>query len=280
MISQVVEDFNLNYTLNSGQVFRWKKIQYWYYGFIGENLVGLRQEGTTLQVKETEQPDPDIESKIRHYLGLDEDIKKIVENLPEDEYLGPLFKRYWGLRVIRQGPWECIASFILSAFNNVKRIQGMTDRLSKNYGISHYFNGTIFYSFPDPEKIAQASEKQLRQLGLGYRAPYLLETARLIDSGKLNLQALNQLEYAQIKEKLLTCPGVGEKVVECILLFAYHHLGAFPVDVWIERLMKRYYFPKRRKISNKNIQQWAKDYFGPYAGYAQQYFYCGRMDLS
>ena len=217
--------------------------------------------------------------KVEKYVtlsGQNLDLEKILATLPQDECLSSLIQRFGGLRIIQQYPWECLAHFILSAFNNIKRIQQMSERLSYEYGRGHQLDNKTFYRFPHPSAVARATEKELRQLGLGYRAPYLLATARLVDSGKINLGELKSLAYEEIKENLLQCPGVGEKVVECVLLFAYSQWQAFPVDVWIERLIRQNYFPRRRKISLKRLQGWAKGYFGPYAGYAQQYFYCGR----
>lgn len=128
--------------------------------------------------------------------------------------------------------------------------------------------------FPRPQAIAQASEKVLRACGLGYRAPYLKAVAQRVASGEADMEKWRGLEDGALREKLLALPGVGEKVAECILLFGYGRGSAFPVDVWISRVMRESYFKRRRKVTDKKIREFARKHFGPDCGWAQQYLYC------
>ena len=177
---------------------------------------------------------------------------------------------HWGLRLIRQDPWECMVSFILSAYNNIPRLTGMLARLAESFGEPL---ADRQYRFPKPEVIARVSQRDLRKLGLGFRAPYIEEAARRVAEGRPDLNRLQALEEDRLREELLKIPGVGEKVVECILLFAYGRTGAFPVDVWIGRTMRAWYF-RRRKVTDRKIREFARNYFGPHCGWAQQYLYC------
>ncbi|MBI3318515.1 MAG: N-glycosylase, partial [Candidatus Omnitrophica bacterium] len=194
--------------------------------------------------------------------------------------------RHGGLRIIRQEPWECLASFILSSFNNIPRLTGMLDRLAVRFGelaippigTTHDAKGTpgilsVSYRFPKAEMLAEASERTLRRLGLGFRAPYLKGAARAIASGQIDLRRLQGLDDEALRRALLEVPGVGEKVVECVMLFGYERSSAFPVDVWIGRFMRKKYF-RGRKVTDRQIREFAREHFGPHCGWAQQFLYC------
>ncbi|MBI4353944.1 MAG: hypothetical protein HY595_01785 [Candidatus Omnitrophica bacterium] len=172
---------------------------------------------------------------------------------------------------MRQDPWECLVSFICSAYNNITRIQGMIERLARAYGTAVGFNGFSGYTFPTPEAIAAASEGELRELGLGFRAAYLQATARMMAEGRLPLESLRQVNYPAAKTALMQCEGVGDKVADCVALFGLEQYEAFPIDLWMERAM-RYYF-RRQKMTPRRIHDFAARHFGSYAGYAQQYLY-------
>ena len=272
-------DFSLRHTLECGQAFRWRPANGGYYGFLpvraaasglGSSCAAkVRQQDDALIV---ETIDPRLTSDdVRWYFALDLDLARVLASIDADAQIHDAITRFRGLRVLRQDSWECLASFILSSFNNIKRIQGMIDRLSAAYGAPAAFNGFRGCAFPTPERIASASEPRLRELGLGFRAPYLKATARLIADGRLSFDTLRRAEYLATKTALLHCDGVGEKVADCVALFGFEKYQAFPVDVWMERAM-RYYF-RRRRTTPKRIHEFASRHFGPYAGYAQQYLY-------
>lgn len=271
MIEIPAKDFSLQATLSSGQSFRWTLHNEWYYGFIGSSVLKVRQVNPagTLQY---ETADPALTpDRIRRYFALDLDLPDVLRQIDVDMQVHQAIVRHRGLRVLRQDGWETLASFICASFNNIKRIEGMIESLCQTYGDPVALNGFRGFAFPQPEAIASSSERRLRSLGLGYRAPYLQETARLVTDGKLRLDHLRRVDYQATKAALLGCDGVGDKVADCVALFGFERYEAFPIDVWMERAM-RYYF-RHRRMTRKLMHDYASRHFGPYAGYAQQYLY-------
>lgn len=263
-------DFSLTDTLECGQSFRWRRLPTGgYAGWIDGRTVKIRQEGPTLLV---ESLDPTLTAeRIARYFALDLDLPAILASIDVDAQVHDAITRHRGLRVLRQDPWECLASFVCSSYNNIARIQGMIERLCRAYGVSVGFNGYQGYTFPTAQAVAAASERELRALGLGFRAAYLQATARLIAERGLALEALRGVSYPAAKTALLQCDGVGDKVADCVALFGLEQYEAFPIDLWIERAM-RYYF-RRQKMTPKRLHEFAARHFGAYAGYAQQYLY-------
>lgn len=269
MLELAAPDFSLQASLSSGQTFRWKAYDGWYYGFAGPAVLKVRQEGDRLL---GESSDPSFTSeRLRHYFALDLDLPGILSSIDVDMQVHDAIQRHRGLRVLRQDGWETLASFICASFNNIKRIEGMIERLCQAYGQPLGLNGFRGFGFPTPEAIAEASERRLRSLGLGYRAPYLKATARFLVDGKLSMDQLRRADYPAAKTALLGCEGVGDKVADCVALFGCEKYEAFPIDVWMERAM-RYYF-RHRPMTRKRLHEYARRHFGPYAGYAQQYLY-------
>ena len=262
-------DFSLQASLSSGQAFRWREHAGWHYGFLGRSVVKVRQEGDQL-LYETSDAALAPEA-LRRYFALDLDLAGILSTIDADLQIHAAIQRHRGLRVLRQDGWETLASFICASFNNIKRIEGMIERLCQAYGDPVALNGFRGFSFPAPRAIADAPERALRSLGLGYRAPYLRATARLVLDGRFSLDQVRRAGYPAAKAALLGCDGVGDKVADCVALFGFEKYEAFPVDVWIERAM-RYYF-RHRKATRARLHAYALRHFGPYAGYAQQYLY-------
>ncbi len=279
MFSVSAPEFRLADTLESGQAFRWHFKNTWYYGFIPapnhHDLLGascpakVKQDGDTLTI---DTIDPRVTPElIRHYFALDLNLSEILASVDTDAQIHDAIAKFRGLRILRQDPWECLASFICSSFNNIKRIEGMIDRLTQAYGVPVAFNGFRGSSFPSPEAIARTSERRLRELGLGFRASYLRDTAKMIAGGKLPLETLARVDYHVTRTALLRCDGVGEKVADCVALFGFQKYEAFPIDVWMQRAM-RYYF-RDKKVTYARMQEFAWEHFGKFAGYAQQYLY-------
>ena len=269
MVSVPATDFSLRATLSSGQAFRWIERQGWCYGFIGRSVVKVRQDDGGLQY---ESSDPSLTpNRLAHYFALDLHLPDILSTIDVDMQIHEAIRRHRGLRVLRQDGWETLASFICASFNNIKRIEGMIERLCQAYGDPVALNGFRGFSFPPPEVIAGVPERRLRSLGLGYRAPYLKATARLVMDGKLPMEQLRHVNYEAVKRALLGCDGVGDKVADCVALFGFEKYEAFPIDVWMERAM-RYYF-RHRRMTRKALHDYARRHFGPWAGYAQQYLY-------
>ena len=262
-------DFSLRETLECGQAFRWSTKNGAYYGFINNAAVRATQADSRLII---ETVDSRLSAEaMRHYFALDVELTRILASIDVDGQIHAAIQQHRGLRILRQDPWECLASFICSSYNNIKRIQGMIERLSQAYGAPAAFNGFRGSSFPSPVAVARAPERHLRQLGLGFRAPYLKATARMIADGKLPFAMLQRSDYWTAKTALLACDGVGDKVADCVALFGLEKYEAFPIDVWIERAM-RYYFRQQRPTA-KQAREFAHQHFGRYAGYAQQYLY-------
>ncbi len=240
-----VADFQLAATLECGQAFRWRReADGWYVGVVAGQRMRVRQVGDVLE--------GDVDC---HYFALDRSLRKIVATFPPEPSLQAAVRRHWGLRVLRQEPWETLASFIASSSKQITQIRHIVELLAQRFG-EPLWNGAC--CFPSASTIARTTETALRACKLGFRAPYLLAAARAVDSGRLDLDGLRRMELARAREELLKLDGVGEKIANCVLLFSCGHDAAFPVDVWMKRALHR----MKRRVD-----------FGPYAGWAQQYLF-------
>ncbi len=267
-----IEDYDLDATLSSGQAFRWKQMDGCWEGVIGAHWVRLRIEGSSL-VAETAEPVNDW-NWLRYYLQLDVNLPAIIATFPEDEPMQASLQSCQGLRLLRQDLWECLASFICSSTKQIVQIQQIIAALCKTHGAALPVpSGHLAANrFPTAEQIAALTEQELRNCKMGFRAPYLLGTARAIVNGEVDLEAIRKMELGRAREELVKFPGVGVKIADCVLLFAYGFDEAFPVDVWIMKAIQQLYFPKRR-ASLKRLRHFTQTHFGPHAGYAQQYLF-------
>ena len=211
---------------------------------------------------------------LTHYLQLRLDLNEVVRTFPDDEPMRAAVAACRGLRLLRQDPWECLASFILSSIKQIVQIRQITSLLCERYGepLAVAPGWPAAFAFPSPARLARATETELRACKMGFRAPYLRATARLITGGQFDLARLQALPLDVAQAELMKLPGVGRKIADCVLLFAYGFRSAFPVDVWVMRALRRLYFPRRR-ISLPRLHQFAATHFGPHAGYAQQYLF-------
>ncbi|MDI6691344.1 MAG: DNA glycosylase [Candidatus Bathyarchaeota archaeon] len=273
--------FDLDVTLCCGQVFRWDKHGEWWYGVVEGKVLKLRQIGNEL---EFENADVDF---VKNYFGLNDDLPYIFSKISKDEHMKQAVEIFKGLRIIRQNPWECLVSYICATYKNISAIKQILFNLSKKFGEEIRFEGQKFYTFPTLERLAKAATQELAHCGLGYRVNYVAETAKLVHKNHFDFESLRKMSYEEAKNELLKFKGVGLKVADCVLLFALGKLEAFPVDVWIKRVILKYYanhFPKEfvRKISGKKslskteykeLNLFGRKYFGEYAGYAQEYLY-------
>ncbi len=208
------------------------------------------------------------------YLQLTLDLDAIVKTFPDDPPMRAAVNACLGLRLLRQDPWECLASFILSSTKQIVQIRQIVALLCERYGepLPSAPGHTPAFMFPSAQRLARLTEADLRACKMGFRAPYLLGTARAISDGRLRLGEISQMEVTAAREELMKLPGVGRKIADCVLLFAYGFPSAFPVDVWIVKALQSLYFPRRR-VSLKRLQQFAGSHFGPHAGLAQQYLF-------
>ena len=267
-----VTDFNLSHTLESAQSFRWQPYNGWYYGVIEGRLLKIRQEGQMLILASSADEDAEcLKTFLRHYLDLNRDLLAILRAVDIDACIREAFRSFWGMRLLNQGLWECLASYILSQNNNVPRIKGIIQRLSARFGERISLDNYVDYSFPSPQALAEAGINGLLECGTGYRAPYLWEVSTAIVAGTLNLDNLDGMSYPLAKQELMQLKGIGEKVADCICLFSLGHLEVLPVDVWMKRIMEHVYFGRRASI--REIREFGESYFGEHIGYAQQYLF-------
>lgn len=258
-----VSCLNLALTLDCGQAFRWKPCgQGKWHGIALGKALTLEQKEDCLIFFDTTMED--YQNNWKKYFDFDRDYDRILEAFSQDFLLGETVRQYYGIRILRQDSWEALLSFVFSSSNNIKRIRGFLDKLSQQYGDDL---GSGDFAFPGPERLAQVTEQELRALGAGYRAPYLLDCARKVAGGLVDLDEIKRMPLEQAREQLMQIKGVGVKVAECALLFGFDHLDAFPVDRWINRVLA--YYP-----------QGLPPYFKGHEGIAQQYmFHYARMHL-
>jgi N-glycosylase/DNA lyase len=262
MISRIkVCDFDLAATLECGQAFRWQRgPDGWFRGVVDGRRLRVRQVDGALE--------GDVDP---HYFALDVSLAKIVATFPDDEPLRAAVRNHWGLRVLRQQPWETLASFIASSTKQIAQIRQIVAHLAQRFGNDD--------AFPTVEAIARASLAELAACKLGFRAKYLLAAARAIDSGVVRLDSLPAMDYERALEELMKLDGVGEKIAACTLLFSCGHDEAFPIDVWVERSLRRLYF-HGKTVPIQTLRQFARSHFGPYAGWAQQYLFLNERTQS
>src|SRR6476646_4302615 len=270
-------DFDLDKTLDSGQVFHWDKVGDGFVGAIGDLAVYVEQRGDVLKVRcgamPARSPRPPLPRIVGRYFALDHSLAEIRDSFPRDPAMNAARDSCRGLRIIRQPKWECLATFICSSMKQVAHIRQISMALRKRFGEQRRIGDQLVYTFATPRRLAQASEKELLKCKLGYRAKNLRATARLVSSGQANLEAWSALSDAELRKQLCALPGVGPKIANCVMLFAYERLRAFPIDVWIERVLRQHYFSGRIKMTAQRLRQLSETYFGENGGYAQQYLF-------
>lgn len=267
-----VRDYDLAATLSSGQAFRWRRQDESWVGIIGAHWVRLRSNPFSITAETAEAVREWI--WLTDYLQLDFDLSVALATFPNDEPMRAAVESCRGLRLLRQEPWECLASFILSSTKQIVQIQQIIALLCERFGeaLPRPAGEAPAFAFPSPARLARATEAELRQCKMGFRAPNLLATARMIASGEFDLHRLHQVSAEIARDELVKLPGVGRKIADCVLLFAYGFASAFPVDVWIMKALRHLYFPRRR-VKLERMRRFAETHFGPYAGYAQQYLF-------
>jgi N-glycosylase/DNA lyase len=288
--------FDLAKTLDSGQVFHWEKVGEGFVGTIGERAVYIEQCGDVLQVRASERELDCLKQSscggareegrvvgrtVAHYFALDHPLAEICVSFPNDPIMIAARNFCRGLRIIRQPKWECLATFICSSMKQVAHIRQISKALRERFGVARKacpergrrIDNYVVHTFPSAARLAKSSETELRKCALGYRAKNLLATARLVSSGVIDLEASSALSDVDLRKKLCELPGVGAKIANCVMLFAYERLRAFPIDVWIERVLKEKYFPRTKKVTAQRLREFCETYFGEHGGYAQQYLF-------
>lgn len=262
IIIKDIRNFTLSETLDCGQAFRWRETEDGAFEGVafGKYLkLAADKEGVILY----DTSEEDFLNIWKDYFDLDRDYGEIIEAISENEVLKTASGFAGGIRILRQDPWEALCSFIISQNNNIPRIKGIVERLCATFG-EEIKEG--FYSFPTAEKIAALTLEDLAPLRSGFRAKYILDGAKRVASGEIDLDALKELALDEARQELMKIYGVGEKVADCTLLFGLSHIDAFPKDVWIKKAMA--------KLFDGSLPECA----APYAGIAQQYiFHYARM---
>ncbi len=254
-------NLDLDHTLGCGQVFRWRKEDGLWKGVVGGRRVVLRQEGP--EVRSMSGMD---RSSFDRYFRAEDDLERLYRGLGGDPVLRRYFQRFRGLRLVRQDPWECIASYVLATNANIPRIRGMIERVCRISG-TELEDGE--HAFPTPGQLLDRCQR-MDGCGLGYRTKRFIDLARMAYRQEIDFEALREMEYRDCARELVKLPGVGPKVADCASLFCLDHLEAFPVDVRIRRALAELYGIEG---NYRQVSALARERFGPWAGYAQEYIY-------
>lgn len=279
-VADLAGGLDLQSTLESGQTYLWERDDgkdyastglhggsSWYHTVVDGEVIRARQLDGRLEWKSTTDAAP----LLHHLLRLGDDLDAIIEATPDDPLIQTAYDTYRGMRIVEDPFFGCLVSFICSPQMRVERIFRMQSSLRRAYGEPVEFQGRTYRSFPTPDRLAAATEAELRDLQLGYRAPYVVETARMIADGELTQAALPD-EYEPTRKALTGYSGVGEKVADCVCLFSLGHLEAVPLDTWIRSAIAEYY-PECARGSYTETSRAIRERFGPFAGYAQTYVF-------
>lgn len=267
-----VRDYSLANTLDCGQAFRWSRVGEAWESVVCGRWVRLREEAGSV-IAETAEPQVDW-TWLSDSLQLHVDLPTILATFPPDPALAEAVTVCAGLRVLRQEPWECLASFMLSATKQIVQIRQIVATLCERFGdpVAVPQGHAPAFAFPRPEQLAVLTERELRDCKAGFRAPRLLAAARAVAEGRLDLDHLGQLPLAEARARLMALAGVGRKIADCVLLFAAGFDQVFPIDVWVLRGLHELYHPRRRPKPSV-LRHFSETHFGPCGGHAQQYLF-------
>jgi N-glycosylase/DNA lyase len=261
---------NVENSINSGQVFLWKKNKKYWYGINGQDVLKIDNLGNIKSYQN---------NKIDFFRKKD-NIEKIIKSISKDSVTKKAVKQYLGLRILEQDPFQCLISFITSSNSNIQKIKNSLENISKKFGTKIKFEDQEFFLFPEPKKLAKASINEIKSCGVGYRAQFIKEAASMMMLKKIDFEYLKKSNYQEAKKEICLIPGVGNKVADCVLLFSLNKLEAFPLDRWIIRILEKYYSDKfqleTKTITEKQydiIHEKILNHFGPFAGYAQQFLF-------
>lgn len=276
---QKIDTINIETTINSGQVFLWNKIEDQWIGIDGQDLLILKQSPFSTRSSS---------GNTDNFLRSDDNLKKILSDISRDKIVGSAVKKSPGLRLVRQDPFQCYISFICSSNSSIQNIKSMLENLCRKFGSKQEFEGHAFSTFPKAETLADASMKDLIDCRLGFRAKYVKAAAQAANSGKMDFEGLKKTDYYTAKESLKKILGIGNKVADCIALFSLDKMEAFPIDRWTQRILLKYYKKYFDNVTEKPVteKKYEKlheeivEYFGPYAGYSQQFLFKMERDLN
>ena len=261
---------DIDNSINSGQVFLWEKQGSDWYGIDGQNILKINKNGVIKSIRNSKT----------EFFRKNDNIQEIIKSISKDKTVKKAVKEYEGLRIFRQDPFQCMISFIISSNSNIKKIKNSLEKITKKFGKKVKIQNKEFFLFPEPEKIAKATIDEIKSCGVGYRAPFIKEAAKMVILKKIDFKYLEKCDYHEAKKNICLVPGIGNKVADCIMLFSLNKLESFPLDTWMIKILEKYY-SKEFKIETKTITQKQYEllhgkivnYFGPYCGYAQQYLF-------
>lgn len=274
------KSFEPEHIFECGQCFRWNKQEDGSYtGIFKQNVVNVKKANNKIIFRGICKEN--IKDECIKYFDLNTNYDNIKSKLSNvDNYLKTSIEYGEGIRILNQDLWETLISFIISANNNIPRIKGIIERISKSYGEKIVWDKAEYYTFPTPQELSKASVEDLRNIGLGFRDVRVYETTKIINENPNKLKELEkEKDVNKLREELLKFPGVGPKVADCVMLFStLKKLEVFPIDVWVRRVMNELYIKNddETKINKKEIEELAKTKYGNLAGIAQQYLFYWR----
>ncbi|MFC7203401.1 DNA-3-methyladenine glycosylase family protein [Haloferax namakaokahaiae] len=289
-LAELDGDFDLQSTLESGQSYLWGRLDgqmydrdgafggdAWYQTVVPP-LDGVSDESAVVRARQVDgglewASNTDAVPILRSLLRLDDDLDAVVEAMPDEPLVARAYEAYPGMRIVRDPPFGCLVSFICSAQMRVSRIFDMQERLREAYGEKVEFDGETYRAYPTPERLAEATEDDLRDLRLGYRAPYVQRTAEMVASGEATPAGARGLDYEEARDYLTTFVGVGDKVADCVLLFSLDYLEAVPLDTWIHTAIDEYYPECDRGNYRETSRAIRERLGGDIAGYTQTYVF-------
>ena len=261
---------DIDNSINSGQVFLWKKDGINWYGINGQDILKINENGAIKSILNLKT----------NFFRKNDNIQEIIRSISKDKTVKKAVKEYEGLRIFKQEPFQCMISFIISSNSNIQKIKNSLEKITKKFGTKVTIQNKEFFLFPKPEKIANASINEIKTCGVGYRASFIKEAAKMVILKKIDFTYLEKCDYQEAKKNICLVPGIGNKVADCIMLFSLNKLEAFPLDTWMIKILEKYY-SNEFKIETKTITTKQYDilhekivnYFGPYCGYAQQFLF-------
>ena len=263
-----IKDFVPEHTFSCGQCFRWEKQEDGsFIGVANGQAVRITADGETVTIDGITEED--YTSFWEKYLDAKRDYSGIKKAVNINETMNKSIQFGYGIRILRQEFFETLISFIISQRSSIPKIKSCVNKLCELCGEKTEFEGKIYYAFPTPEKVAGLSEESLREIGVGYRAPYILKAAEAVLSGEIDSSLLEKADTPSAREKLLSLYGVGDKVCDCVLLFSLGKYDLFPSDVWIKRVMAE-------EFESETAKETGESEFGLYSGFAQQYLFYWR----
>ena len=261
---------DIDNSINSGQVFLWEKQGSDWYGIDGQNVLKINKNGVIKSIRNLKTD----------FFRKNDNMQEIIKSISKDKTVKKAVKEYEGLRLFRQDPFQCLISFIISSNSNIQKIKNSLEKITKKFGKKVKIQNKEFFLFPEPEKLAKATIDEIKSCGVGYRAPFIKEAAKMVILKKIDFEYLKKCDYHEAKKNICLVPGIGNKVADCVMLFSLNKLESFPLDTWMIKILEKYY-SKEFKIETKTITQKQYEllhekivnYFGPYCGYAQQYLF-------